>query len=599
MPSEQNGLFRLFAFAGPYRPLIIISGLFSALSAVAILTPFICIYYAVGIVLKAAPDLSTLDAAQLYGYGWIAVGAAAIGFLFYFISLICSHITAFTIERNMKSAVMHHLIRLPMGFHTQNSSGRLRKIIEDNSAATESFVAHQLPDLVGSCVSMIAIVMMLLIFDWRLGILSLATLMLGFFIQMKLVEGEGAAFLKTYQDALEEMNAEAVEYVRGISVVKVFGQTIHTFTNFKKAILTYKNFAAAYALSCKQPMTLFLTVINGAFFLLIPAGILLSSQAADLTEFLLSFIFYLIFTPACAVMLIKIMYLTSYKMIAQESLSRIDGLLNESPLPVPENPKLPITCEISFEDVGFTYPGSKNPTLQHISFRIPEGTTLALVGPSGGGKTTIASLIPRFWDISSGCIRIGGIDIRQMDPAVLMQKISFVFQDSHLFKDTLGNNIRAARPDATDDEVRAAASAAQCNDIIAKLPEGLDTVIGTQGTYLSGGEQQRIVLARAILKDAPIIILDEATAFADAENEYKIHQALTRLCRDKTVLLIAHRLSTIKNADQICVVENGTVRELGTHEQLLTQNRLYTAMWNEYRCSLAWRLGKEKTVNAA
>lgn len=591
--EEKKNLKRLFSFAGKYKILITLSLIFSGFSAIITLLPFICIYFAAGEVLRVFPNISLIDIDRLTMFGWYAVIFAVAGFFIYFAALMLSHIAAFHVERNMKSKLMHHLTKLPMGFHTQNSSGKLRKIIDENTASTEAFLAHQLPDLAGAAVSAIAIIGMLLFFDWRLGVLSLLTILIGFAIQMRMIQTSSKEWIKKYQDAQEDMNKEAVEYVRGISVLKVFGRTVHSCKTFKDAILSYRDYATKYCLSWKTPYTVFLTAINGTFFLLIPAAILLIGSASNYTEFLLNFIFYVIFTPACAMMLMKIMYMSSYKLIAIEATQRIDSILLEKPLPKSTNPKTPEGNKIKFENVSFTYPNAQRKALNGISFEIPEGEVTALVGPSGGGKTTIANLIPRFWDVESGKISLGKADVKDIDPKILMNRVSFVFQDAKLFKDSLRNNILAARPEASEEELLNAVKAAQAEDIIAKFPNGLDTIIGTKGVYLSGGESQRIVLARAILKDAPVIILDEATAFADPENEYKIQLAFSELIRNKTVLMIAHRLSTIRNAKQILVVEDGRISETGSHDELISMNGVYSQLWNEYQRSISWGLGRE------
>ena len=592
--STKKGVARLFEFSGRHKPLIAVSCVLSAISAVVTLLPFVCIYFVIQEVLLAAPDIGNVDIPKLIMLGWLAVAFAAGAFLLYFAALMCSHIAAFHTARNMKSQVLHHLVKLPLGFHTTNSSGKLRKIIDENAGQTEHFIAHQIPDLIGSLVTPVAIVILLVVFDWRLGLLSLLALAAGFLIQMRMTSKESLGFMQKYQDSLEDMNNEAVEYVRGISVVKVFGQTVRSFKRFHQSIMQYKDYVTQYALSMQRPMTSFVTAINGAFFLLVPAGILLGTQTADYGSFLLSFIFYVIFTPACAVMLMKVMYSSSYKMLAEESVRRIDSLLNEKPLDNASVQKFPKDNSIVFSNVSFTYPNTEVPAVAGVSFTVPQESTVALVGPSGGGKTTIANLIPRFWDVDIGTVEVGGANVREIPPDVLMKQIAFVFQDTHLFKASVLDNIRAAHTTATREEVLAAAKAAQCEDILEKLPQGIDTVIGAKGVYLSGGEQQRIALARAILKDSHIIVLDEATAFADPENEYKIQLAFEQLTRGKTVLMIAHRLSTVQQADQILVVDGGAVVESGTHDTLLQKNGLYTRMWQDYQTSVLWGIGKEE-----
>ena len=595
--KEKTAMKRLFEFSGKYKALIFLSCALSIISAVAMLCPFVLIYYVIEEVIRAMPDLANVDTQLLGRLGWLAAAFAGGGMLIYFFSLLCAHIAAFYTARNMRSQALHHLAKLPMGFFTTNSSGKIRKIIDENSAATEAFIAHQIPDLIGSFITPIAMLALLVYFDWRLGLLSLISLAAGFLIQMKMIPKDTVESMKKYQDSLEDMNNGAVEYVRGIAVVKAFGQTVHSFKNFHSAIMRYKSYVTEYALSMQKPMTAFFTAINGAFFLLVPAGILLSQQTADYTSFLLSYIFYLIFTPACAVMLTKIMYTSVNKMTAEESVRRIVSLFQNKPLAYGCRPAESKDHSIEFSHVSFQYPETENEALSDISFVLPEGKVAALVGPSGSGKTTIANLIPRFWDAGSGSIFIGGTDIRNIKSDVLMHKLAFVFQDAKLFKSSVLENIRAGRPEASESEVLAAVNTAQCDDILEKLPRGLDTVIGTKGVYLSGGEQQRIALARAILKDAPIIILDEATSFADPENEHKIQLAFEKLSAGKTVLMIAHRMSTVKDADIILVVNAGRIIEKGTHDELIEKDGVYTGMWMNYRRALTWHVKGENNVS--
>ena len=596
--KKKTGIPRLLEFAGAHRPLVALSGVFSALSAVLMLSPFVCVYFALQETLTALITSTPLMATNLTDYGWLAVGLALGALLLYFASLMCSHLAAFYTMRNMQVVLMRHLTRLPLGYFSQNTTGRLRKIIDENTAQTETFVAHQIPDLIGSFVTPFAILAMLFLFDWRLGLLSLIPLIIGFVIEMKMMDQENSGFLKKYQNSLEDMNREAVEYVRGISVVKVFSQTVHSFKNFYASIMSYKKYVAAYTLSWRTPMTLFTTAIHGTFFLLIPVGILLTNSAANTGNYLhilLSVIFYILFTPACAMMLNKMMYAGSYFLIAQECVRRVDSILDEKPLPQPERPNAPKGASVEFRNVSFTYPGGGVPAVKNLSFSVKEGQTVALVGPSGGGKTTAVHLIPRFYDVDEGAVLLGGADVRDIAHKALMDTVSFAFQNTRLFKASLLENIRAARPEATREEALRAAEAAQCGDIFEKLPQGIDTVVGTKGVYLSGGEAQRIALARAILKDSPIIVLDEATAFADPENEVKIQRAFEALTKGKTVLMIAHRLSTVRRADTILVLNEGELLEQGTHEELLQKGGMYAAMWNEYERAAAWGVGKEKS----
>lgn len=592
--KNKVGMSDLFNFAGKYKPLIYLSCILSALSAVFMLMPFMSIYFTIKEVITLMPNLDELNLDKLKLYGVSAVIVAVIGFILYFFSLVCSHLTAFKIEENMKSRVIHHLTTVPLGYFKKNSSGKIRKIIEDNTIQTEMFIAHQLPDAVGSMVTPVIMLIMLFIFDIRLGLVSLSVIIIGFLCQLSMMGGKkNQGFLTKYQDALEKMNTEAVEYVRGIAVVKTFGQTIFTFKNFTKAITEYKDFALSYALYCKRPMVMFVTVINSSFFLLIPIGILLSKSTTNYKEFLLSLIFYLIFTPACAVMLTKIMYATSYQMIALEAVKRINSILEVKPLEITKNPKIPKNNTIKFKDVTFRYENLDSDVLKNVSFVVKEGGITALVGVSGGGKSTIASLIPRFWDIESGSIKIGDVDIRDISPEVLSNIISYSFQDSKVFKDSIYNNVLMSKPNATEEEVMNSLKLAQCSDIIEKLENGVHTVIGKKGIYLSGGEMQRIALARSILKDSSIIILDEATAFADPENEYKIHLAFKELAKNKTVIIIAHRLTSIIHVDNILLVEDGTIKEQGSHKELLEINGIYASMWNDYQLSVDWDIGYE------
>ena len=485
---------------------------------------------------------------------------------------------------------------LPLGYFSQNASGRLRKIIDDNAGLTEGFLAHQLPDLTGAAVMPVAVIVLIFLFDWRLGICCLIPMGISVIFLKQMMGGDNAQFMSKYMTALETMNKEAVEYIRGIPVVKVFQQTIYSFKNFHAAIEEYEKFASGYALKCRIPLTGFTVTLNGTFVLLIPVVMFIlsgiSGQAAY-ENVVLDFLFYSLFTPVCATMMNRIMFASEQLMAAKSAVSRVDEILQEKPLMEPEHPMIPADASIVFSDVSFSYPGATEKALDHISFVVPAGKTVALVGASGSGKSTAASLIPRFYDVQSGSVTIGGVDVRNIEKRELMKRVAFVFQNTRLFKDTLLNNIKAARPDATREEVMKAANEAQCKDIIDRLPDGLDTLVGTGGTYLSGGENQRIALARAVLKDAPIIVLDEATAFADAENEHQIQLAFERLTQNKTILMIAHRLSTIQDADLILVFKDGQIAERGTHEELLNLNGIYSSMWKDYQTSIAWKVGKE------
>ena len=590
--KKKTGISRLLEFGGRYRWMTVVACILSGLSSVLMLCPFLCIWLVLRDVLAALPDLSTVDVEAMTLYGWAALGLAVGGFLLYSLALLFSHLGAFHTAKNMQSQILHHLASLPLGFFAQNSSGKLRKIINENTAQTENFLAHQLPDMTGSAVTAVTMLVMLLFFDWRLGGLSILLLVAGFMVQMLMTSEKSMSYMRKYQDASEQMNNEAVEYVRGIPVVKVFQQTIYSFKSFYAAIMYYKDNVTEYALSCQEPMVAFNVIINASFAVLIPAGILLIGPE-QYSEFLLDLIFYILFTSGSAGILNKILFSGTYRMMAQEAVRRVDSLLAEASVVEDALARIPDRNDVEFRDVTFTYPGGKAPALSHLSFQVPEGKTVALVGASGSGKTTAATLIPRFWDVQEGSVCIGGVPVSQIPKQELMNRIAFVFQDSRLLKASILENVRASRPDATREQVLEALQAAQCDDILEKLPKGVDTVLGTKGVYLSGGEQQRIALARAILKDAPIVLLDEATAFADPENEHKIQMAFERLTKGKTVLMIAHRLPTIQNADEILVLEQGDAAERGTHDSLMARNGIYASMWRDYQTSVAWNIGKE------
>ena len=585
--KKQSNLSRLLAFAGGHKKLTFLGCVLSGIAAVLGLVPYVCVWLAAREALAVYPDVS--EASGIVRWGWTAVWFAVSNILVYFAALMCTHIAAFRTARNMRHTGVAHILDLPLGFFAGDQSGRLRKIIDDNAALTEDLLAHKLPDLTAAVVTPIAAVVLLFTFDWRMGLLCLLTMVLAFVCMASMMGGKNAGFFHRYQREIEKMSAEAVEYVRGIPVVKVFQQTVYSFKAFYAAIQSYSDLASQYAMSCRKGQTAFLTCINGGFALLVPAALLLAS-GGDGWDVLADFIFYALFAPACGGMINRIMYASESVMEANEAMMKLDQVLEQKPLEETKNPKKPENETVSFEHVTFQYPGTERPALNDVSFTVKEGTVTGLVGPSGGGKSTAASLIPRFWDVGSGHVQIGGVNVRDMDSQELMRHVAFVFQDTKLFKVSLLENIRMSRPAATVEEVKAAAHAAQCDDILAKLPDGLNTVVGTKGVYLSGGEAQRIALARAILKDAPIVVLDEATAFADPENEALLQKAFGELIRGKTVLMIAHRLSTVQHADKILVIDKGAVREQGSHEELLAAGGLYAEMWKDYQKAAAWKV---------
>ncbi len=590
--KNKNKFIRLLNYSGNYKYLTILGMILSALSAISLLIPFVYIWEVVNALLEVAPNFSQAQNLEVYAFN--AFAFAVLGIVLNFFGLMGTHLSAFKNEKNMKDAAVSHLLKLPLGYFSNHTSGGIRKVIDYSTTKTETFLAHQLFDLTGAVVTPIAFLVLLFSFDWVLGLICLIPIILCFIFMYPMFSSESQNIMVEYQTYLEKMNGEAVEYVRGIPVTKAFQQSVYSFKNFIDAIRNYGKFSADYALSTQIPMTAFTVSINGFFALLIPAGILLAGSVVD-KKFLADFIFYIIFTPICAVMMNKVMTVSQDWMLASHALEGIESILDEKPLVETSNPQRPKNHSIEFEGVYFDYDNtdSDEHILNDVNLKINENDSVALVGPSGGGKTTIASLIPRFWDVNQGSIRVGDVDVRDISTRDLMENISFVFQNTTLFKDSIYNNVAIGRKGATRDEVKRALSLAQCDDIIDELPDGIDTVIGSEGTYLSGGQQQRIALARAILKDAPIIILDEATALADPENEYMIQKAISAITKDKTVIMIAHRLSTVKNVDKIYVVDSGRIVEEGSHDNLVENDRLYARMWDEFNQSIQWKVKSE------
>ena len=574
-------LGRLLEYAGGHKWLSVLGCGLSGVSAAVGIFPFVFVWYAARGILTPGGGVP----AGLARYGWYALAAALLSAAIYFAGLMCTHLAAFRVATNMRKAAAAHLIDLP--------SGRLRKQIDDNAALTETLLAHTIPDAVGGIVTPILAVGLLFVFDWRMGLACLIPMIIGLVCLMTMMTGRGMKFFEEYQRAGERISAEATEYVRGIPVVKVFQQTVYSFKSFHTAILSYRDLASGYAMMCRMPYTLFTVVLNAMFLLLMPLGMVLVGGAADGWAVLADLVFYIFFAPQLAFMMERLMYAVNAQMEAAEAVNKLEAILRESPLPEPaaDSGSKPADRGISFENVTFSYDGADRPALTNVSFHLPQGEAWALVGPSGGGKTTIARLIPRFFDVQAGAVLLGGRDVRSIPTAELMEQISFVFQEVRLFKKSIRDNIRAARPSATEDEILRAAQLAQCGDILGKTPGGLDAVIGAKGVYLSGGEMQRIALARAILKDAPIVVLDEASSFADPENEAKIQKAFEALMKGKTVLMIAHRLSTVRNMDRILVIRDGEIAEEGKHNELLEKGGVYAAMWEEYQKAAQWKVG--------
>lgn len=587
--KKQSNLSRLLAYAGKHKYLTYASWILSAVSALMALVPYWYIWRIMKEVLETAPNFSQTQ--NLTHNGWMAVLCAVLAVLVYIAGLMCSHMGAFRIATNLRIQTMRHIVKLPLGFAESFGSGKLRKIVNESSAATETYLAHQLPDRAGTIATPCGLLVLLFSFDWRLGLLSLVPVLLGFLIMMSMTGANMQQKMKEYQNALDDMSNEAVEYIRGIPVVKTFGQTIFSFKKFKDSIDRYQKWVIAYTKQMRAPMMFYTAAINGVFAFLIAGGLLFTQNGVT-SGFLLNLIFYIIITPIISVTLTKIMFQSENAMIVDDALQRIDSVLNLQPLAEAARPQAPQGSSIELEHVRFSYDGKKN-ALKNISLSIPAGQTVAFVGPSGGGKTTLANIISRFFDPQSGVVKIGGVDVRDIPKEALMNTVSFVFQNSRLIKASILENVRMGKPYATRQEVMRALENAQCTDIIEKLPNGIDTIIGTKGVYLSGGEQQRIAIARVMLKDSPIIILDEATAFADPDNEAKVQTAFSRLSRGKTVIMIAHRLSTVVHADQIYVVKDGEIAESGTFDELIRQNGIFNGMWNNYQTSVQWKVAKE------
>ena len=588
--KKQSAMSRLMDIAGNHKYFSYVSCVLAAISAWIALIPFYDIWRIIKEILEVRPNYE--QATHITTYGWQAVGFALLGMVFYIAALMCSHKAAFRVQSNMRTLMMEHIMKLPLGYVETEGTGKIRKIVNDSSAATETFLAHNLPDKVVSRATPIGLLVMMMVFDWRLGLISLIPAVIAFILMGSLMMGpKMAEDMRQYQNALETMTSEAVEYVRGVPVVKTFGQTVFSFKRFKSAIDDYEKWTIGYTKNMRIPMTCFVVSCNGIFAALIIAAYKLGGNHITDT-FALNLFFYILITSTLTTTLMKVAYAGESQMLVEDALNRMDNILGVEPLADNGKNARPKDASIAIEDVTFAYDENKGNAIDHISMNIKKGEHVAFVGPSGGGKTTLASLVARFWDVKSGSIRIGGVDVKDMDPKELMKQVSYVFQDSRLLKISILENVRMGRPDATDAEVMEALKAAQCMDIIEKFPEGVHTMIGSKGIYVSGGEAQRLSIARAFLKNAPILILDEATAFADPDNEKLVQKAFENLAKNKTVIMIAHRLSTITNADCIYVLKDGKIAESGTHDVLTQANGIYTHMWNEYNQSVNWQVGR-------
>ncbi len=594
--KKESNLKRLLEYAGGYKYLTIASWILSALSGLVALLPFVYIWKVIKEVLDVAPNYGEVQ--ELFHNGWMAVGFAVAAILIYIVALMCSHLAAFRVQANMRTKAMHHIVTLPMGFMSGSGSGKVRKIVYESSAATETYLAHQLPDKANALATPVGLIVLLLVFDWRLGLLSLLPVAAAFVIMSVMTGKRMEKKMEEYNNALGQMAGEAVEYVRGISVVKTFGQSVFSFRRFKEAIDNYEKWVIAYTKDLRFPMMCYTTLVNGIFAVLVAAALVMTSGGVT-NGFLLNLMYYIIITPIITLTLTKIMYASENKLIVADAMFRIDSILEMEPLSETDHPKHPKDNSVELSGVSFRYKdASVNFTprnaLENISLTIRPGEHVAFVGPSGGGKTTLASIVARFWDVREGSVKIGGVNVKDIPKEELMDTVSFVFQDSKLLKTSILENVRMAKPDASRREILKALHDAQCDDILEKLPQGVDTVVGAKGVYLSGGEQQRISIARVMLKNAPILILDEATAFADPDNEAKVQAAFSVLAKGKTVLMIAHRLSTVTGADRIVVIKDGKIEDTGTHGQLKDKDGLYAEMWKQYNKAAKWKVGVSK-----
>lgn len=598
--KPKTGLARIFELAAARKGLLVLSGTLSAFAAVSSFVPYFAVYFMIRDILAVYPDFSLMNSQVFMGYGLLALGGIAADVIFYFAASVCAHIAAFGTQYKMKSDFTKHLAKIPLGYHLTFGSGRFRKVIDEDIEKIESFLAHSYPDIVASFTAPLVMLVVLFGFDWRFGLAALAAVIIAFVTQMMTFGAAGPELMGKMQKAMADMTGASVEYVRGMPVLKAFGQTAGSFKQLSGSIKAYTQFMLTYTLKWEDYTAAFQTIINNIYLFILPVGILIGRGAQDYASFALTFIFYLLFVPSMASVLHKLMYVSSSSMRISGGIANFDSMMNLPELPPPDAPQSCKGSEVSFREVSFSYNDTDGEALSSVSFTAKPGEVTAIVGPSGSGKSTIAHLIPRFWDVRGGSISIGGADIRQLREEDLMRQVSFVFQDVFLFGQSIRENIRMGCPGASDEKVLNAARAAQCDDFIGRLPKKYDTVIGEDGVHLSGGERQRVAIARAIAQDAPVLVLDEATAFADPENEHLIQQALAELMKGKTVIMIAHRLNTVRGAQKIVVMESGMAAEEGTHKQLLQKNGVYARMWKSYSADTGWQAnaGKEKIDDA-
>lgn len=594
--KPKSGISRLFELASAHEGLLIVSGILAALASAASFVPYIAVYHVVKEVIFVYPVFTDLDVSRITGYGLLAVVGIAADVICFLLSSICAHLAAFGTQYKLKTLYTKHLVKIPLGFHLNIGTGRLRKVIDQDIEKIEQFLAHTYPDMVASFTAPVVLLVLLFVFDWRFGLAALVAVILAFVIQMMTIGAAGPEVMAEMQKSQADMTEASVEYVRGMPVLKAFGQTARSFRQLCDAIRAYAKITLTYTLKWENYLSAFTAIINNIYLFILPVGILIGSRTSDYPGFLLSFLFYLLFVPAIASVLHKFMYVSSSSMRIAGGVANYDSMMALPELPEKACARTPSSASVRFRNVSFSYDGSEKMALSDVNFEAAEGKVTAIVGPSGGGKSTIAHLIPRFWDVSQGSILIGDVDIREMTEAELMEQVSFVFQDVYLFHQSIKENIRMGRPDASEEEIKQAAKAAMCDEFVSGLPNGYDTVLGEDGVHLSGGEAQRISIARAIVRNAPVLVLDEATAFADPENEQMIKMALRRLMKGKTVIMIAHRLGTVKDADAILVMENGKLAETGTHQSLMEKNGLYADMWERYTQTLSWGVGRKEVM---
>ena len=596
--NKKSGIPRLLELAGEKKTLLVWGCILSTANVFFQLIPYLAVYNIMAELLRNAADLSQANAEFMVSWAVRGIIGLLLAYTFMYFGGMLGHTAAYRTLYGIRMRLSEHISELPLGWFNRNAIGKVKQIAEQDVEQIEKFIAHQFPDMVNTIVLLgVMVIIMFSLSPW-LALACIVPIIIGFVAQFSMMFGKKAQEgLIEYYDALENISTSSVQYVRGMPSIKIFGQTVHSFRKFYQDIMSYRDFSTKYADNYEPIYCLFRVLVLSLATFILAIGIFLFSGDPQNMAFAITLLFFLIFAPGISTPVFKFNNLGSSMNNITEGVKRIDEIMTEIPIQEPAEGKKPQDYDITFENVSFSYGGENGPlVLKDISFCAEQGQITALVGPSGSGKSTIAQLIPRFWDVGAGKIKIGGVDIREIKTEDLMSCMSFVFQDSFLFSDTLYNNIAVGKSGATKEEVYAAAKAAQCHEFIERLTQGYDTLIGEGGVYLSGGEEQRVSVARAILKNAPILILDEATAYADPENERQMQLALQELIKNKTVLIIAHRLITIKNANKIEVIKDGQIESAGTHEFLLQNSKTYSAMWKAYTVSSDWQIAAKKEV---